>query len=284
MDTASLSLTLALGAAAGAGFADYLAAHAARRMRAVRVAALIQSLGLVVVAGSLAWGGPPALTSQDLVMAVLAGLSIAVGIAALYGALAIGPIGVTAPTSAVVGAALPVVAAIGLGEALAGLQFLGLALGLVGVALFAAGPVGRAAGGRLRGIGFAVLAGLGIGGFTIALHATDPAAGTWPLLVARTVAATGLWLATLRDPVGETRDTVDWPRLSLAALLDAAGMVAFLLALQSGHMAIVAVITALYPGFTVALAVLIDRERMQRAQLFGLAFAAAAVVLISWRG
>jgi drug/metabolite transporter (DMT)-like permease len=91
-------------------------------------------------------------------------------------------------------------------------------------------------------------------------------------------------LATLRDPVGETRDTVDWPRLSLAALLDAAGMVAFLLALQSGHMAIVAVITALYPGFTVALAVLIDRERMQRAQLFGLAFAAAAVVLISWRG
>ena len=280
MDTASLSLTLALGA----GFADYLAAHAARRMRAVRVAALIQSLGLAVVAGSLAWGGPPALTSRDLVMAALAGLSIAVGIAALYGALAIGPIGVTAPTSAVVGAALPVVAAIGFGGYLAGLQFLGLALGLVGVALFAASPVGRAAGGSLRGIGLAVLAGLGIGGFTIALDATDPDAGTWPLLVARTVAATGLWLATRRDPAGETRVTTDWPRLSLAALLDAAGMVAFLLALQSGHMAIVAVIAALYPGFTVALAVLIDRERMQRAQLFGLAFAAAAVVLISWRG
>lgn len=283
MDTASLSLTLALGAAAGAGFADYLAAHASRRLPAVRVAALIQGLGLLVVAGSLPWSGPPALSPGDLAVAALAGLSIAVGIAALYGALAIGPMGVTAPTAAVVGAALPVVMAVGLGSSLAGLQLLGLALGLVGVALFAAGPADQAVGSQLRGISLAVLAGLGIGGFTIALDATDPTAGTWPLLVARGVAAASLWLAALRGPVDDGRVTVDWPRLGLAALLDAGGMIAFLLALQVGHMAIVAVITALYPGFTVALAVLIDRERLRRAQLAGLAFAATAVVLISWR-
>jgi drug/metabolite transporter (DMT)-like permease len=283
MDTSSLSLTLALGAAAGAGFADYLAAHAARRMPVLRVAAWIQGLGLIVVAGSLAWGERPALSSPDLVFAALGGLAIAVGIAALYGALAIGPIGVTAPIAAVVGAALPVAVAVGLGQPLAGAQFLGLLLGLVGVALFAIGPVGERGGGKALGIGLAVLAGLGIGSFTLALDATGPAAGTWPLLVARSVAAASLWLATLRHQADRARVAVDWPRLGLAALLDAAGMVAFLLALQAGHMAIVAVIAALYPGFTVALAVLIDRERLQRAQLVGLAFAAAAVVLIGWR-
>jgi drug/metabolite transporter (DMT)-like permease len=283
MDTSSLSLTLALGAAAGAGFADYLAAHAARRMPVLRVAAWIQGLGLIVVAGYLAWGEPVALTSPDLAFAALAGLAVAVGIAALYGALAIGPIGVTAPTSAVVGAALPVAATVGLGQPLAAAQFLGLAFGLVGVALFASGPVGHAAGGKATGIGLAVLAGLGIGGFTLALDATGPAAGIWPLLVARGVAAATLWLAALCHQNNRARAAVDWPRLGLAALLDAAGMVAFLLALQAGHMAIVAVITALYPGFTVALAVLIDRERLQRAQLVGLAFAVAAVMLIGWR-
>lgn len=61
-------------------------------------------------------------------------------------------------------------------------------------------------------------------------------------------------------------------------------MVAFVIALQIGQMAIVAVLAALYPAFTVALATMIDRERLQPAQLAGLAFATAAVVLVSGFG
>jgi len=285
MEPSSLSVALALGAAAGAGFADYLAAHAARRMPAIRVAAWIQSFGLaVVVALALLWGGPPTLSATDLVASTLAGLSIAVGISALYGALAIGPIGVTAPTAAVTGAALPVVVAVGLGETLGALQYAGLLAGLVGVALFASGPVGKTSAEKTRGIGLALLAGLGIGGFTIGLHGIDAAAGLWPLALARSVAAATLWLAASRQRGGPAGRAARGSRLWIAGLLDGAAMVAFVIALQVGQMAIVAVLASLYPAFTVGLAALIDRERLQRAQLAGLAFAAAAVVLVSGFG
>jgi len=284
MDALTASLILALGTAAGAGFTDYLGAHAARRMSAVRVAALVQAFGLVMVlAGLLLSGGgppgPPALTLRESIAPALGGLSIAVGIASLYRALAIGPIGVTAPTAAVVGAALPVVVAVGLGAALVGLQYVGLALGLVGVALFASGPVGRSADDKLKGFGFAMLAGLGIGGFTLALDASDPAAGLWPLLITRSVAAASLWIVAAAPAAAAA--TGDWKRLAAAGALDGAAMISFVLALHAGSMAIVSVIAAMYPAFTVALATLIDGERLRRPQLAGLAFAAAAVVLFS---
>lgn len=284
MEPSHLSLALALGAAAGAGFADYLAAHAARRMPAIRVAAWIQSLGLCAVALTLPWGGPPAISGTQLGVAALAGLSMAVGIGALYGALAIGPIGVTAPTAAVAGAALPVVAAVGIGEPLSSLQYAGLLTGLVGVALFSSGPVGRSPGDKTRGLGLALLAGLGIGGFTIGLHGIDAATGLWPLAVARSVAATLLWFAASRAPAGPAGPSVRGSRLWIAAVLDGSAMIAFVIALQIGQMAIVAVLAALYPAFTVALATMIDRERLQPAQLAGLAFATAAVVLVSGFG
>lgn len=284
MSPVSLSLALALGAAAGAGFADYLAAHAARGMPAIRVAAWLQSVGLLVVAVSLLWGDPPALSVTSIVFAGLAGLSIAVGIGALYAALAIGPIGVTAPTAAVTGAALPIMVAVSLGESLGWLQYGGLLAGLIGVALFASGPVGESSADKARGIGLAVLAGLGIGGFTIGLHGIDADAGLWPLALARGVAAALLWFAASRRDGGSAGAPVPAYRLWTAGVLDGAAMVAFVIALQVGQMAIVAVLAALYPAFTVALATLIDRERLQRAQVAGLAFATAAVVLVSGFG
>jgi drug/metabolite transporter (DMT)-like permease len=284
MDALTASLMLALGTAAGAGFADYLGAHAARRMPAVRVAAWVQAFGLLVVLAALLLSGSglPAFTLREAIAPVLGGLSIAVGLASLYRALAIGPIGVTAPTAAVVGAALPVVVAVGLGEALGRLQYLGLGLGLVGVALFASGPVGRSADDKLRGFGFALLAGLGIGGFTLALDASDPAAGLWPLLIARSIAAASLWVVAAAPAAVAAPG--HWRRLAAASALDGAAMIAFVLALHAGSMAIVSVIAAMYPAFAVALATLIDRERLQRPQLAGLAFAAAAVVFFSLSG
>jgi len=284
MDAVTASLMLALGTAAGAGFADYLGAHASRRMPAMIVAAWVQAFGLIVVlAGLLLSGsGLPAFTPSGTIAPVLGGLSIAVGLASLYRALAIGPIGVTAPTAAVVGAALPVVAAVGLGEALVGRQYIGLGVGLAGVALFASGPVGRTAEDKLEGLGFAVLAGLGIGGVTLALDASDPAAGLWPLVIVRAVAAASLWVVAAAPTAAAAPG--DWKRLAAAGALDGAAMVAFILALQAGSMAIVSVIAAMYPAFTVALATLIDRERLRWPQLAGLAFAAAAVVLFSVGG
>jgi drug/metabolite transporter (DMT)-like permease len=54
-----------------------------------------------------------------------------------------------------------------------------------------------------------------------------------------------------------------------------------MLGLRTGHVAVVAVVAALYPAFTVALATIVDRERLEVAQRFGLVVAFLAIMMIS---
>jgi uncharacterized membrane protein len=55
----------------------------------------------------------------------------------------------------------------------------------------------------------------------------------------------------------------------------------FQVATQQGHLSVAAVITSLYPAFTVLLAALVLREHVHRAQAVGLALCAAAVTLVA---
>jgi drug/metabolite transporter (DMT)-like permease len=66
-----------------------------------------------------------------------------------------------------------------------------------------------------------------------------------------------------------------------AGALDSLANFAFLLAVRQGDLALVAVITALYPAGTVLLARALLAERIGRSQLAGLGLAAAAVSLLA---
>jgi uncharacterized membrane protein len=55
----------------------------------------------------------------------------------------------------------------------------------------------------------------------------------------------------------------------------------FQVATQQGYLSVAAVITSLYPAFTVLLAALVLREQVHRAQAVGLALCAAAVTLVA---
>jgi drug/metabolite transporter (DMT)-like permease len=55
----------------------------------------------------------------------------------------------------------------------------------------------------------------------------------------------------------------------------------FLVASRSGELSVVAPLAALYPVTTVMLALIIDHERLHSIQVAGLAFAVAALVLVS---
>lgn len=281
MDSLQVSSALALAAATSAGVADFLAARVARRVPATVVAAWTQSLGLVLIAAAfvLTGGGRP--SSIDVIVSILAGISIAIGIGALYRCLAIGPIGVTAPVAAVVGAAVPVLGGAALGEVLEGLQYLGLLLGMLAVAFMAHAPdrAPRTAQ-SLSGIAIALLAGVGIGVFGILLNATSHEAGQWPVFIARAVAAAGLWLAVLGARTNKPVARPDWSLLVPCGLLDGAAMVAFLLALRSGELSIVAVLTAFYPAATISLASVFDREKLLPTQWAGMLAAAVAIALI----
>jgi drug/metabolite transporter (DMT)-like permease len=66
-----------------------------------------------------------------------------------------------------------------------------------------------------------------------------------------------------------------------AGVLDSLANLFFLLAARGGDLAVVAVITALYPAGTVLLARTVLSERIHRSQLVGLGAAAAAVSLLA---
>jgi drug/metabolite transporter (DMT)-like permease len=126
-----------------------------------------------------------------------------------------------------------------------------------------------------------LVAGLGFGALFAALAQMHPAAGLYPLALNQLVAglvivgvATALrapWVPRNRYAVGGIASG------ALGAL--ATGL--FQAATRHGYLAVAAVITSLYPAFTVVLAATLLHERVHRAQAVGLALCAGAVVLVA---
>ena len=69
--------------------------------------------------------------------------------------------------------------------------------------------------------------------------------------------------------------------LVLAGILDVAGNLFFLLAMQLGRMDVTAVLGSLYPAVTATLAWVLTKEHMARLQMFGVAIAVVAIVMIT---
>jgi drug/metabolite transporter (DMT)-like permease len=72
-----------------------------------------------------------------------------------------------------------------------------------------------------------------------------------------------------------------FPIVLLSGALDMGANIAFLLASRLGLLTITAVVTSLYPGPTVLLAVLLFGERLGIARVLGLVLALAGVACIS---
>ena len=68
--------------------------------------------------------------------------------------------------------------------------------------------------------------------------------------------------------------------LLVVGALDMTGNAAFILATQSGQLAIAAVLSSLYPVTTVILAIAIHRERLTRSHVAGIVLTAVAIALI----
>ncbi|MFC8716834.1 EamA family transporter [Kitasatospora sp. NPDC057198] len=275
-----LALLLALGSSLAYGCADFLGGLGARRahvLRTVLVAApaslavellLWPLLGARFEAGAVGWGAA-------------SGVASAAAFALLYRTLAIGPMNVLSPVTALVSAMLPVLVGLLQGERLGAAGLLGLPLALFAVVLVSAGPGGGRAGVSRHALLLALGAGGAIAVQLVCLHQAPSGSGVAPLIVGRAVtSALTLGAAVLwRRRLGPER-----PGYALAAaagVLDSLAGVLFLLAARSGDLAVVAVITALYPAGTVLLARAVLAERIHRGQLAGLGTAALAVGLLA---
>ncbi|QIY76109.1 EamA family transporter [Streptomyces sp. RLB1-33] len=275
-----IALLVALGSSLAYGCADFLGGLGARKahvLRTVMIAApaslavellLWPFLGASFSAGALTWGAA-------------SGIASAAAFALLYRTLAIGPMNVLSPVTALVSAMLPVGVGLLQGEHLGAAGLVGLPLALVAVVLVSAGH----GAGTARPSRTALLLAFGAGGAIalqlIFLHQAPTDSGVAPLIIGRAVSSAVILAAAglMYRRLGSERPA--YAMSTAAGVLDSMANLLFLLAARSGDLTVVAVITALYPAGTVLLARSVLAERIRRGQLVGLGAAAVAVSLLA---
>jgi drug/metabolite transporter (DMT)-like permease len=134
-----------------------------------------------------------------------------------------------------------------------------------------------------RQVALALLAGAAFGLWFIGLERAGDDSGLWPLVTSRilTLPTLMLWERQLRrrsDHPRMRRSSLWWAVTSGAFIL--AANIAYLGAVRDGLLSVVAVVVSLYPASTVALAIVIDRERVARTQIIGMGLAGVALVLV----
>jgi drug/metabolite transporter (DMT)-like permease len=290
------------------GTGDFAGGLASRRASVGLTLLVSQGLGLLlglVMLGQVGEGLPPL---AALLWAALAGLSGIGGVACFYRGLSGGTMALVAPLAGVIGAVLPAGVALVAGEQVSTVRLVGLVLAIGAIALIS---VPQRRGGRLGhlravDLGLAVLAGLGFAGFFLFLDRSTAVGGVrwWPLVTIRltgllavllAVAALTLTgrgvgprqrLATIlgRHRLRATSAELGWLAVGLPFLLagvgDLGGNVFFMLANDSGTLAVAVVLSSLYPVVTALLAALLLHERLGRAHASGVGLAALAAALV----
>jgi drug/metabolite transporter (DMT)-like permease len=274
------ALLLALASSIAYGAADFLGGFAARGAHVLRVVAVAAPVSLAVElllwpvigasfdGGAVAWGAA-------------SGVASAAAFALLYKTLAIGPMSVLSPITALVSAALPVAVGLASGDSLSALAVAGIVLALIAVVVVSGGDTGGVRPSR-EALVLAFGAGAAIALQLICLDQAPHGSGVAPLIVGRTVSS--LIVLSAAFALGAARLGATRPDTRAAAgagALDSLANFSFLIAARHGDLSIVAVITALYPAATVLLARVLLGERIGRVQLAGLGVAAVAVSLLA---
>ena len=270
---------LAVAAALAYGTSDFAAGVASRRLSAGPVTVTVQACGLLAagIAVLLFPGSGP--TSSALGWGAASGIGSAVGTLSLYQGLSAGPMSVVATVSSVLTAVIPAVTGVALGNRLSVLAGTG-----IGIAVLATGLISwqrdTGEGRRVRaGLGYGVLAGMGFALLLISLDRAGTHAGAWPLIPGQAVAL--LLVSPFGRGIREMREHRRPAALTIGAgVLGGSANLVYLAATGRGELAIVAVLTAMYPAVTVLLARFCLAERWTRLQAAGLITAAAAVVLL----
>lgn len=284
-----MAILLALVTAAVYGIADFSGGLATRRAPVLHVVAGAHVIGgAAVIAASFVVAEH--FDAADMALGALGGAFGLVGIVLLYRRLAIGPMSVVAPLTALTAAVAPAVWGLSRGEQLGPLGLVGIACGLAAVVLVSlpGDGAGDQAPVTVQVVAESLASGIGFGVLFIFLDATSAEAAPWPVAGARIFTSTLLVAALLGASRRASHDRIPRSRsllglIALTGLADTLANVTFLFAttLEPGRLAVVSVLSALYPVSTVILARVILGERMTSAQGLGFGAALAATILLS---
>lgn len=288
-----LTVFLGLITAVTYGFADFFGAVASKKIKAVTVTFVSGVAGLALLGLATPFLGAD-FSTDAVFWGVLAGLGSAVAMSALYAALAIGPISIMSPLTAVMSAIVPMIVGVTLGERFSWLGWVALGIILVAVALVGFVPGEDVRLPTARGLLIGLIAGGGIGFVLICLDQSPADSGLGPIILMRAVAATLLGLFTLivwmrsraraaggAEGIRVLSSDRLWLAVIVAGLFDATANICFTLASREGTLSVVAVLTALYPVGTLILARFVLKERIARSQLVGIALAIGSSALLA---
>lgn len=279
-----MPVALASTSAVAYGISDYLGGVASRRARALRVVSVSYPISILLVGlAAVTAGGSPSLVG--VAWGLVSGLSSGIAVWTFYVALSRGPMSVISPITAVLAAAGPLAFGLAAGEEPGARALVGMAIALVATVLVSLeGEHGSSLEhGRLTRevAALTVVSGLAFAGFFVLLSRVPAGEGLWPVAASRVGATAVVVVAALA-----ARESFRFSRRLVAigaviAVFDAVANGAFYYASQAGMLSLVSVIAALYPAFTVALAVTHGGERLRAVQVLGLVLAGVAIALLA---
>lgn len=263
------------------GGADFAGGFASRRASAMSVVAVSQIFGIAAALIAAPIIGAGAVTFSDLMWGAAAGVGGAVGLIALYRGIADAIVAIVSPTAALLGAVIPLIFGLAIGERPHLLSWIGIALCLPAVLLFSLG--GKTSGDLphvARSLLFGAGAGIGFGLFFIAISRPSSEAGLWPLVAARFFSVVLVVIAATASGRRPFAVTGSLGIVAMAGVFDMSANVAFVLSTRFSLLAVATVVASLYPGPTVLLGRIVFHQRVGALKLAGFACAVGGVALI----
>ncbi|WP_370069066.1 EamA family transporter [Mycobacterium sp. MAA66] len=273
----------ALLSAFGYGVSDFVGGIASRRVPALRVVLISYPMAAVFL-GVLACVVGGHISSGAVLWGALCGIGQAFGVWWFYAAMAAGPMSVVSPLTAILVAGVPLGFGIAMGERPSAVACAGILLALVAVFLVSAQATDEDSTPHrftAKVAWLTVGSGLAFGLNFVLIHQAPHDARLWPLVFGRLSAtAVVLCVALLTRNLVAPRGLP--LRLALfASCLDTVANVSMLLALQGSMLSLASVLISLYPAATVALALVVLRERVTTWQTAGMVLALGAVAMIA---
>jgi drug/metabolite transporter (DMT)-like permease len=274
-----LGVLLALAASLMWGFADYLGGLKTRSHQVLAVVVTSQAAGFVVLASVVAVRGVGWPGVAAMYPAAIAGVVGAACIVVFYLALSYGPVSIVAPVLAS-SACIPVVYGLIRGERPSALQFAGLVATLAGVILVSWTDGGDHARGR-RGIAFAVLAAVLLGGLLVLFSRASAEDPYWAPLVLRTFSMGTILTTVLVRRVNVRVDRRAVWVIALIGVLDVTANLFYSISTTLQLLSITVVLSSLFPVVTVALARIHLGERVTRVQESGAVLTMLGIVAVA---
>ena len=258
------------------GIADFLGGLATKKSPALWTTLIAAAVGLGIGVISSPFFGPFLL--NDVGWGVAAGVGGAFALVLLYYGLGEGPVGVVAPISSVLAALVPFLVGIALGERPSTQAILGSVLAVIAILMITVERIETRA--PTNVLLAAVGAGIGFGLFFVFISFATADSGIWPLVGSKgaNVVLVGIALIIRRGKVAKPAAIAT---ALGAGILDMISNILVLIALRTGLLSLVAVLSSLYPISTMILARFLFHERFRKVQLAGIALALVATALIA---